>query len=73
MIALFSLMVVVPNDASFERNTKESIISEHIKKCSTGSEHSNSQLSAALRAGAGPSLSIVTKIGPVVTVPAGRL
>ena len=31
------------------------------------------QLSAGLRAGAGPSLSIVTKIGPVVTVPAGKI
>jgi hypothetical protein len=49
MIALFSLMVVVPNGASF------------------------AQLSAALRAGAGPSLSIVTKMGPVVTVPAGKI
>ena len=78
IIALFSLMVVVPNIAGFAyaQSTSaqmQSLLAQVSKLKSTVQAQSTqiSQLSAALRAGAGPSLSIVTKMGPLVTVPPG--
>ena len=80
MIALFSLLVVGPNIAGFAyaQSTSaqiQSLLAQVSKLKSAVQAQSNqiSQLSAALRAGAGPSLSTVTKIGPVVTVPAGKI
>jgi hypothetical protein len=80
MIALFSLMVVVPNGASFAyaQSTSAQIQAllaqvSKLKSAVQAQSTQISQLSAALRAGAGPSLSIVTKTGPVVTVPAGKI
>jgi hypothetical protein len=82
MIALFSLMVVVPNGASFAYAQSTSTSAQiqallaqvsKLKSAVQAQSTQISQLSAALRAGAGPSLSIVTKTGPVVTVPAGKI
>ena len=80
MIALFSLMVVVPNITGFAyaQSTSAQIQAllaqvSKLKSAVQAQSTQISQLSAALRAGAGPSLSIVTKIGPVVTVPAGKI
>ena len=73
MIALFSLMVVVPNSAGFAyaQSTSAQIQAllaqvSKLKSAVQAQSTQISQLSAALRAGAGPSLSIVTKTGPVV-------
>jgi hypothetical protein len=82
MIALFSLMMVVANGASFAYAQSTSTSAQiqallaqvsKLKSAVQAQSTQISQLSAALRAGAGPSLSIVTKIGPVVTVPAGKV
>ena len=80
MIALFSLMVVVPNIAGFAyaQSTSAQIQSllaqvSKLKNAVQAQSTQISQLSAALRAGAGPSLSIVTETGPVVIVPAGKI
>ncbi|MGB8036339.1 MAG: hypothetical protein WCF03_21185 [Nitrososphaeraceae archaeon] len=79
MIALLSLMVVVPNSTGFAyaQSTSaqiQALLAQVSKLKSTVQAQSTqiSQLSAALRAGAGLSLSIVTKTGPVV-VPAGKI
>ena len=79
MIALFSLMVVVPNIAGFAyaQSTSaqiQSLLAQVSKLKSTVQAQSTqiSQLSAALRAGAGPSLSIITQTGPGFTVPPGK-
>ena len=79
MIALFSLMVVVPISTGFAyaQSTSAQIQAllaqvSKLKSAVQAQSTQISQLSAALRAGAGPSLSIVTKTGPVVTVPAGK-
>src|SRR6476646_6934565 len=80
MIALFSLMVVVANGASFAyaQSTSaqiQALLAQVSKLKSAVQAQSThiSELSAALRAGAGPSLSIVTETGPVVIVPAGKI
>jgi hypothetical protein len=80
MIALFSLMVVVPNIAGFAyaQSTSAQIQSllaqvSKLKSAVQAQSTQISQLSAALRAGAGPSLSIITQTGPGVTVPAGKI
>src|ERR1041384_8454860 len=80
MIALFSLMVVVPNIAGFAyaQSTSaqiQALLAQVSKLKSVVQAQSTqiSQLSAALRSGAGASLSIVTETGPVVTVPAGKI
>jgi hypothetical protein len=80
MIALFSLMVVVANGASFAyaQSTSAQIQAllaqvSKLKSAVQAQSTQISQLSAALRAGAGPSLSIVTETGPVVIVPAGKI
>ena len=81
MIALFSLMVVVPNGASFAYAQSTSTSAQiqallaqvsKLKSAVQAQSTQISQLSAALRAGAGSSLSIVTVNGPVVTVPPGK-
>ena len=79
MIALFSLMVVVANGASFAyaQSTSAQIQSllaqvSKLKSAVQAQSTQISQLSAALRAGAGPSLSIITQMGPGVTVPPGK-
>jgi len=79
MIALFSLMVVVANGASFAyaQSTSAQIQAllaqvSKLKSAVQAQSTQISQLSAALRAGAGSSLSIVTKTGPGVTVPPGK-
>ena len=79
MIALFSLMVVVLNGASFAyaQSTSAQIQAllaqvNTLKSALQAQSTQISQLSTALRAGAGPSLSIVTVNGPVVTVPPGK-
>jgi hypothetical protein len=80
MIALFSLIVVVPNITGFAyaQSTSAQIQAllaqvSKLKSAVQAQSTQISQLSAALRARAGPSLSIVTKIGPGVTVPAGKI
>src|SRR6185437_3487342 len=80
MIALFSLIVVVPISTGFAyaQSTSaqiQSLLAQVSKLKSTVQAQSTqiSQLSAALRAGVGPSLSIVTETGPVVIVPAGKI
>ena len=79
MIALFSLMVVVPNIAGFAyaQSTSAQIQAllaqvNKLKSAVQAQSTQISQLSAALRAGAGPSLSIITQTGPGVTVPPGK-
>ena len=79
MIALFSLMVVVPISTGFAyaQSTSAQIQAllaqvSKLKSAVQAQSTQISQLSAALRAGAGSSLSIVTKTGPGVTVPAGK-
>ena len=79
MIALFSLMVVVPISTGFAyaQSTSAQIQAllaqvSKLKSALQAQSTQISQLSAALRSGAGSSLSIVTKTGPGVTVPAGK-
>jgi hypothetical protein len=79
MIALFSLMVVVPISTGFAyaQSTSAQIQAllaqvSKLKSAVQAQSTQISQLSAALRSGAGASLSIVTKIGPGVTVPPGK-
>jgi len=81
MIALFSLMVVVANGASFAYAQSTSTSAQiqallaqvsKLKSAVQAQSTQISQLSAALRAGAGPSLSIITQMGPGVTVPPGK-
>jgi hypothetical protein len=79
MIALFSLIVVVPISTGFAyaQSTSAQIQAllaqvSKLKSAVQAQSTQISQLSAALRAGVGPSLSIVTKMGPGVTVPPGK-
>src|ERR1044072_7285756 len=82
MIALFSLIVVVPISTGFAYAQSTSTSAQiqallaqvsKLKSAVQAQSTQISQLSAALRAGAGSSLSIVTETGPVVIVPAGKI
>jgi len=82
MIALFTLIVVVPISTGFAYAQSTSTSAQiqallaqvsKLKSAVQAQSTQISQLSAALRAGAGSSLSIVTETGPVVIVPAGKI
>ncbi len=79
IIALFSLMVV-PNSTgvTYAQTTNTQIqallTQVNILKSAVQAQSTQiSQLSAALRAGAVPSLAVVTKLGPLVTLPPGTV
>jgi hypothetical protein len=75
IIALFSLMVVPNSTGVTYAQTTSAQIQALLTQVSTlksavqAQSTQISQLSAALRAGAVPSLSVETKLGPLVTVP----
>jgi hypothetical protein len=79
IIALFSLMVV-PNSIgiTYAQTTSariQALLTEasHLKSTLQAQSTQISQLSGALRAGAVPSLSVQTTLGPLVTVPPGKV
>jgi hypothetical protein len=79
IIALFSLMIV-PNSTGviYAQTTNaqlQALLTQlSILKSTVQAQSTQlSQLSAALRLGAVPSLAVVTKVGPLVTVPPGKV
>jgi hypothetical protein len=78
MIALVSLMVVpISTGVTYAQTTNaqiQALLSQVsiLKSALQAQSTQISQMSAALRAGAGPSLSAVTKQGPVVILPPGK-